>query len=740
MDVEKLIRNHAFLILVLVLISCSTAPEFERTNLNDPSSDNFIPDPPENSIISYELFDNRDLKMSWSKEENQDGVIISKSYRGDNNYILLDTLYSDTTYIDDSKLFIQGTTYKFEFFRDVENVGLVFNSVIPEIPIPFRRITDIYVGYSNSILLDLYFDNSTESINYFDGISVSINDNSIGEDNWIDILEISFEEIQDIDENDFGQIAGITIDTEYEVQLFNLELRVNQFITDSLNNRITITNNEASQRIRQIVDLDYTVIDEMNGELRWRNPLSAVTDKYVISGAIQDTLNNITGNSTSISFRTPPTYPVTFSITPYIGANVGNTINSYRRYANIYPPSFSNLTSINDNTLELAWNSAGEAAGYFVKKKSALESVFSLVDSTDRNTRNLTVTNLDSNLEYDFKVHSYTSEDSPIIKTRYQNSLYVQSQEATSQFSESIKYSENKTYIVKQMESAMYIENVGTGTSYTFTLPVDEWGGPATVKDYAISESTNTIAVIIDLDDVDNCCSSVLIYDFLNNQTISDTPVGSSAFKIQTLENDSLFVYNDRSSTTFEPILKFLNPFNIQTEFETLNDIDLEWGWLTTLQNSNLILNCSETSGFYSLNLINGIEQTILNQPCSSVNYLPAENIAIVQQLNSIVIIDLSTQTILNNYSNSIGDISIWSTQYFKEIDVFLYRERRSFYGFKYIQDATIYDLFIASLTENRGVNILYVEPTTDSRYEILTNDSKVILDLDESWVITETN
>jgi|GEM_PF-4796103 len=722
--------------ILFLAISCSTAPDFERENTNDPGANTFIPDAPDISSIHLELLDDTSLAFSWSEETFLDGVIISKSYYGNNEYVELDTVFNNLTYTDNSKEFVQGTTYKFDFFRDVENRGFVFSDSALIKKVFLQPIGTAYFGNNSGTYLDVRFDHSNEThIPFYDGISVLINDNSVGFDNWVEFAMIPSEEIIE---------GGIRIIEN--VELFNVQYQIIQFIEDTLNNRIPINIISGEQIFNRISDFSFTTIDEMSGEFRITNPLLSITDGYFISGSIQDTIHS-TQSIIPYTFKTPPDYPVTFSIVPFIGANIGNKVTSYPRSPNIHPPRFTNFQPVDDQTIELEWQSSGEQAiGYFIESKTSSEDQFIVIDSTDSDTRSVIVRNLNPSVNYDFKVRSYTSDDSPVITTSYINSLSIESQEELPTPGVLPEYSKSKEYLGKHSDYSstpntrdltVHIENINSGQQFELSLPLDEWGSGPAIRDFAISETTNTIAVIIDLDVVDVCCSSLLIYNFITGDILVNQPVSSGANKVQITQNDSSYIYN-YSNFNNEYRLFEINPFSESTILP-LESIEHEPGGIEMINFSNTVLNCNQDSGLTLLELTKQAVSTILNEPCTGVRYQPSDGTVIVKTLNDFKVIDINSGSVLNSFpiSNNFNP-DIWLTHYLQSSDIFIYSQ--DFLNYRIINNGVASDFLIPSLTENRGSSIFYVEQLTGTKYSILTYDSEITVDINENWTIISSS
>jgi hypothetical protein len=719
--------------VLLMIISCTTAPELKRDNINDSESKNYIPDLPSSSDVSISYQENKDLVLSFSPKEKQDGVVISKSYYGDGNYVVLDTLYTDTTFTDTSKQFVEGTSYTFNFFRDIEGLDFIFNQTPYTTQVALQPINSMTVDYGGRynnpdrelLALNLAFDNRiSENARIFDGISIEINENTNGIDNWVEILEIPANEVL-VGKNDLN----------YQINLFDLELRLTQFIYDTTGAKIIISELQKSRAINQIDDLNYTIIDEMNATLRWTNPIENATEGYIVSGSVNDTIYTKSKNTYDLRFDTPPSYPVKFNLRPFIGTNIGNSISSQQRYANISEPDFVSLLSLNEQSMELGWTSAGEHTyGYLIESKRTSDVDFTLVDSTSRDIYSYIINGLDKNIDYQFRVKSYTSDHSPIITTSYGPTLAITSQTELDQVGVSVKYSTNKKFRGKISPQQLYIKNLETGQEYYHSLPEYDYSHRPSFKNFTISESTNTVAYLSDNHSYDNAGERVTVLDFINDQIVSTTQLSFGSYEIHTLENDSLFAfsrtgYNDTGAT-------LINPFGASTkEFSALNYLTKNGLLLKSVENSNTFLACSEADGIHKFDLTTGSFITIDSIPCFRLSYRQDEATINANTSIGFNVYDFKSGAMLTHYSQL--DTSPDYVFYFKKLDVLIYRG--SFFGYKLIIDGNTYDFLLPSLTENRRGSIMYITSGENNSYQITTYDSDVMVDLADGWTILST-
>ena len=131
--------------------------------------------------------------------------------------------------------------------------------------------------------------------------------------------------------------------------------------------------------------------------------------------------------------------------------------------------------------------------------------------------------------------------------------------------------------------------------------------------DFTISEATNSIAYTSDNHSIDNSGKRVTVYNFINDLIVFTQEVNFGVYKIQTLENDSSFIYTDYNHNNNYFIFE-INPFSESTVLPS-ESIEHEHGIIETINFSNTILNCNENSGLTLIELSEQTVNTILNEP-----------------------------------------------------------------------------------------------------------------------------
>ena len=140
-------RIIGFLIVSSLLFSafsCSTAPEFERDNENDPSGISFVPNIP--SGANYSIDENVNVLLSWEDKTNfEDGYKIYKSLGPSNSFDLIAELdRNSTTFLDSSKELAFPTKYRIVSFSDTSESGTL------DIDVNFGTVSNLNAEFSDN--------------------------------------------------------------------------------------------------------------------------------------------------------------------------------------------------------------------------------------------------------------------------------------------------------------------------------------------------------------------------------------------------------------------------------------------------------------------------------------------------------------------------------------------------------------------------------------------------------------
>lgn len=254
------IFNTLYLIIFVTIctLSCSTGPDFNRTNKRDPKSETFKPEPGTNPFI--QISEQKNITISWSIDDNfRDGYIVKKQIRNNEDFENIDTLKKyRSNYVDDSKVFTTSTVYQLQAYvmrADTFSInkegalyaGLLFSRF---------RITDVK-ELPDSISVFWEFISNHGYINFFDGFTIDIKPTSNSDWQPFDTLRSS----KLYQKNMFSFPKPDS--------LINIDFRVNTFLEVGENNLEYINNKSSHIYINSISDLNSEITNELKGQLSW---------------------------------------------------------------------------------------------------------------------------------------------------------------------------------------------------------------------------------------------------------------------------------------------------------------------------------------------------------------------------------------------------------------------------------------------------------------------------------------
>ncbi len=176
-----LFRITYFVISLIFFAGCSTGPDFDRDNENDPKSQRFKP-----NINSFDVEINNDKTVSLNWTDNsgfEDGIVVAKSIGENGSFIVLDTLSANSIrYTDESKLLGFPTTYYVGAFKNGSTS--IDSSQFLSAQLDFGEIQDIeFKSEGNEITLSW-----SSSLPYVDKFLIS-EKNSVTTSTAIDTVE-----------------------------------------------------------------------------------------------------------------------------------------------------------------------------------------------------------------------------------------------------------------------------------------------------------------------------------------------------------------------------------------------------------------------------------------------------------------------------------------------------------------------------------------------------------------------
>lgn len=107
-----LFKLHYLLVPLLIIAGCSTGPDLERDNENDPKSEIYSPNPPFGE--NYSINSEGNITLNWEDNtEYEDSYVIYKSIHSENDFKKIADLEANTTKFEDvSGLYGYPTIYK----------------------------------------------------------------------------------------------------------------------------------------------------------------------------------------------------------------------------------------------------------------------------------------------------------------------------------------------------------------------------------------------------------------------------------------------------------------------------------------------------------------------------------------------------------------------------------------------------------------------------------------------------
>lgn len=718
-----------------ILSTCSTAPDFNRNNTKDPKSDYYVPELPENSPVSIALDNSRNIILSWDQKELQDGVIIAKKYQANSPFIALDTLYGEPlSYIDDSGIFISGTTYRLDFFRVLADSSLGFNRESALVTLKFAPFNNMHIYYEDRLEVTTKYGGSPQKgeIRYFDGLEVLVNTSNNSESPMWDTVGT-------VNHTEFSN--GV-FRTNITFKLFDLDIKINQFIADSSGNRIPLKSVSRRFYINSIDDISFEFIDELSGTVRWVNKVS-FGDGYIIESNRTDTIYGAPKTSYHLSLTEAPQLPFEVSIKPFINENFGETRTTpYPIYLNIISPDIYEFNPLNNNSFEIAWriHQDDQAAGYIIEQSKLPENTYTPIDTVSADQRSYIVLNLEQDHKYNFAVHSYTSEWSRYITIGYQNTFVPTQSVQLEVPGTNITFSKSGKYMAKHVpnnatsfgDDSIYVKNLTTGAEYLHEMPYYDNHHRPRIIDFVISETNNTIIYLGDNHSFDNSGEYISVYDFVNEKFIHEykTMPGYGRFAISLLNDDESIAISKNDAII---IYDSMND-QIVSEIPSANNYN------TVLRpHKDTAIKCSE-SGIFEYDLTTGDIVNQSNESCIRGSINESSNLLTFFSNSSIKVLDLdsySTIKVINDERIDLNNIPFYFW-YFEEDDLLIYPIDSGVYNGYEASRNIAFAFLLPSYNKDRLGQIQTIERESNGTYSIISFDGEFLLNYEESWSLIE--
>tara|TARA_R110000868_G_scaffold378658_7_gene644220 strand:+ start:17236 stop:19422 length:2187 start_codon:yes stop_codon:yes gene_type:complete len=390
-------------ILFLFIGSCSTAPDFDRENENDPTSSEFIPDI---SNLTVVINSDKTVSLNWSDDTNfEQGFIVSKSFGSDSNFVALDTLQINT-----------------EFYRDTSK-ELDLNTFYKVAALTSNSNKEDLSGISHQ--LDFGSLTGFESNTLGNEISLSWDSSELFADKFLIEKKQSDSEDWEIVETIDGDLTSYSFNDLNESYL--IDLRVSsileafdaQLVKLSSASNISIPFNLPS-------NLLVNVIDEGTIEVNWKDntPFEeefvifqrAASNQYAAGNGEYIPLDTLTSrNNVLLNYYNGFHYDI--NIAPLKNGILGNTIEPSIVTILTIHPSITNIETISNSEARVFWKDNNYNVPHdfrfptkrFVFEMSEIENDFEFLKEIEANQNSYTLSDLNPSRNYKIRVRSLSS-------------------------------------------------------------------------------------------------------------------------------------------------------------------------------------------------------------------------------------------------------------------------------------------------------------------------------------------
>lgn len=699
-------RLYFLLILIVGFeLSCSTGPEFERTNENDPISNNFKPDSPKSNTSNIYVNNEKQVVLSWPDARFEEGYILKKRINNDNQFLEIARLDSNvTSYTDSSKILSTSTQYELLSYSIRED-SINISSNPLKFSLTFDPISNFYLSTKpdNEGTISWNFSNRDSiGTRYFDAILIEINKSSLN-DNWqiIDTLKRA--------QFDTKSSASFS----FPDNLFDLRIRISQIpVLNELDNT-SIKTSTFRENYNSPTNVSASIINEVDFTIDWDSPFQNYDRALLKEGStIIDTIYNFSSpyeftykgeNNRYRYFGIQLVKDENFSKTVYIG---NSDIPVF-----VTKPAITRVEPISETSLKLFWepftgNQENIEKKFIIERKKETENSFSILDSVDKNNTSYIHDDLEKNSSYNFRIRSVISAPSKEATFGYRTTLDLN--EVTEyefpgimpEFSESgnleARYnSDNYT---------LYIFNkaFSTNQKIIFGPEIHQSARQNILVEYELGKNDSLIAYII----ADNFIEgrySLEIYNHLTNKVIFNTGGElSTYYSSLQFTNDGQLVFISRNNTGYT--LNKLSIDNLQLDSRTINDY---YGGMV-LKNENALI-CSG-SGIYSIDLKTESEINLDNTSCSNIFKDMDTGVIYFYSLinHEVYSFDTATNTVnLITKVPSEVDIEPYHFKYIPNLNMIIYNRAR-------LKNKS--NQFSTSLIQNLDINSysFYIHQQTD--------------------------
>ena len=217
-------KHVNLLIIIIFLNGCITGSEYERTNSLDPDSPKFKAEFSDPKALLR--LDDRAFQIQWiSRSSYEDGHLVEKKL--DNKFLVLDTLLTESFYMDSSGEYTTDMKYKISSFRFDEN-GNIKNKFSKKVEkINFGNVRSLTAFKNNDSLSIQWFRNS-----FLDDLTI-IEFRADSDDSWNELYS------ENQHTTTFRRISfdlPLNQNYEFRIRLFmdNYDQELEEFYTDTV--------------------------------------------------------------------------------------------------------------------------------------------------------------------------------------------------------------------------------------------------------------------------------------------------------------------------------------------------------------------------------------------------------------------------------------------------------------------------------------------------------------------------
>lgn len=729
--------------IFLLALSCTTAPEFNRSNANDPDSENYIPDPPKVVTGNGIVIDEQDrILLSWNITKYTDGTEIYKRYLEEDEFKLIAEIIGvDSSFVDSSGSYTHGTAYKIRNFRITNDSSKVYSQDDLNYQISFQPFRSINVYYDNGIRLNFSYprDNDVGEVRKYDGIDFFVNEDTQAEiPEWKLLKSLSYNEIQNLSLPSTGVKSN----------LYDLHLKVSQFYEDSSGTHHELMNSEFHSFINPIQNASFQFTNELSGTFSWTHPITQRSNYIINVNQAPDTLFNSFAKSFEVHLPSSIPLPANITIQPYIGNNFGRVTRINTPTLWLDQPEFTKVTSISDQSFSFDWdswtNEPDYVSNFIVEAKVNNAGEYSVLDTLPGESRSFTLSDANTNNTYQISVHSHRSEWAEPWSVSFQKGFSLTSSVELRFTGHLLSYSKNKTFktwltlpeIAYNAAGLISLQNQNTGVTYFHEVPVYDYFRYPHVDYITYSETDSNLIYLGDNHEVDIAGDYLSVFNIHSNEYNIEyyqlPGHGHSGYGLLSDDRTIAIVIYDHS---------YANPYLLLLNTKTGRELDRiitnNYGsWIIQEFNDTAYF-CSE-SGIFEYQLPAGTISQTINTPCTNAQLNNDGKNLTFLSFNGFKNLDLDSFTVrdLDAGKNSPPLFDIYNYWYFPEDNIFIFRE--GYFNTYRITDqetgiSSFFEIPVLD-AEKTSSTIQSFKRTEAGTYLIVTNEGEFTFEVNNRW------